>query len=229
MIDIVYPLIRSGSRIDDAELRYSLRSVVQNVRLPLGQVYLFGHRPRWIHDVVHVSMEDKADKAMNLREKYLRMTTMPELSDPFLLLDDDHLFLRPASEIPVHTRGMLADYQKEFRSTSYGRYLATTYRQLVKEKLPLRNYQIHYPMLIRKPILARAVAMMTGPMVMGSLYGNIVDGETVEITHDFRIRRSEHFSALQDGAFLSFPPILRPEWVTFLASRFPEPSRWEAA
>lgn len=227
-MDLVYPIKKGGSKIDDAELRYSLRSVALNLRLELGELYVFGHLPAWLHGAHHVEMTDRADKALNLREKYRRMCGTAELSDPFLLLDDDHMFLQPTSEIPLHTKGALLDLANQYRNTTHGRYLRAAYLRLRSEKLPTRNYQIHYPMIITKAILRGAVGIMNGPMVMGSLYGNIVDGPTVEIDHDFRVNRPDEFEARRIGPFMSLPPVLRPEWLAFLEQTFTEPSQWEA-
>lgn len=229
-IDLVYPLKAGGSRADDAELRYSLRSVVANVQLPLGRLFLFGHRPTWLtDDVVHVPMSDRGDKAINLREKYRAMCDTDEISDPFLLLDDDHTFLQPTTEIPLHTMGALKDLCDQYRGRMHGRYLLAAYQKLVREKLPTRSYQIHYPMLVDKATLARSVELMTAPMVMGSIYGNLVDGPTVEVAQDFRVNRPAQFEDRKGGAFVSFAPIMRPEWMRFLEERFPDPSPWETA
>lgn len=225
MIDIVYPIKQGGSRVNDLELRYSLRSVEACLRLPVRNLYIFGFMPGWLHGATNIAMRDVGDKANNLRAKYQKMCELEVLSDPFLLLDDDHIFLAPTAEIPLHTRGMLSEHTSQ--SGMYGTYLRNAYQVLLAAKLPTRNYQIHYPMLLAKGILARTVALMTKPMVMASIYGNLLDGPTRELGSDFRVRQPKDFVGLSAGPFLSFPPYLRPEWTKFLAQRFPTASRWE--
>jgi hypothetical protein len=230
VIDLVYPLKAGGSRLNDAELRWSLRSAAQHLQLPIGEVYLFGHRPEWLSGVIHVPMDDRGDKAENLKAKYRRMCDTVELSDPFLLLDDDHIFLAPTSEIPAHTRGPLAALCREYRGTAHGRYLQAALNALTEQGLPSRNYQIHYPMLIDKATLRRAVALMRRPMVMGSIYGNLVNGPTVEVTKDFRANNDADFRRLVDGPFMSLSPAVRariPELVKLLDRTFATPSPWE--
>jgi hypothetical protein len=229
VIDLVYPLRQGGSRLHDAELRYSLRSVEENLHMDLGRLFLFGHKPSWLYGAVHIRMEDTGDKANNLREKYRRMCALDELSDPFLLLDDDHLFLHPTTEVPLYTMGALLDLCNKYAGRVHGRYLSAAYRQLVRKGLPLRNYQIHHSMLIHKEPLRQAIALMTSPMVMGSIYGNIVNGPTVEVERDFRVNRQKDWLALKDGPFVSFSPVLLPEWYAFLKERFPQPTRYEQA
>jgi hypothetical protein len=157
------------------------------------------------------------------------MCTIAELSDPFLLLDDDHMFLQPTSEIVVHSKGQLVDLCNKYNGTVHGRYLRNAYNRLRAEHMPLINYQIHYPMLIEKKMLRASVALMNMPMVMGSIYGNLVDGPRVELKHDFRVNTMEDFKLMSEGPFMSLPPSQKPAWLKFLEDRFPTPSRWEAA
>lgn len=227
MIDLVYPLKENGSRLGDWELRYSLRSVERHLKLDLGRLWIFGYQPSWLSPDVHVRMVDKGDKAMNLRAKYARMVEHVDISDPFLLLDDDHIFLKDATIVPAVTKGVLVDLVRKYQGTAHGRYLRFCLDQLIALGLPTRNYQIHYPMLIEKAVLGRAVAAMRKPMVMGSIYGNMVNGPTEELKQDYRMNTEQEFLALKDGPFISLPPRSSPQAVAFVSSRFPAPSRWE--
>lgn len=228
-MDIVYPIKKGGSKSEDAELRYSLRSLERHLRVDVRDLFIFGYLPSWVRDAQHIPMEDRRDKAINLREKYRRMCSVGELSNPFLLLDDDHIFLRDTAEVPLHTNGELKDLVRKYIGTTHGRYLSAALRRLVHAKLPARNYQIHYPLLIHKETLASAVSMMRAPMVMGSIYGNLLDGPTVEVAHDFRVNTEEEFQQHSAGPFMSLPPRQRPDWLAFLTDRFQTPSRWEMA
>lgn len=229
MIDLVYPIKRGGSKSGDAELRYSLRSVSANLHLELRDLYIVGYQPKWLKDATNLPMTDTNDKAINLREKYRRMCITAELSDPFLLLDDDHMFLQPVSSIELHSKGMLIDLCKRYAGSIHGRYLRAAYDRLRAEKMPLVNYQIHYPMLIDKKMLRASVAMMNRPMVMGSIYGNLIDGPRTEIKTDYRVNTVAEFESRKEGPFMSLPPLQKPDWLAFLEKRFSEPSRWEAA
>ena len=177
-------------------------------------------------------MDDRRDKALNLMAKYRRMVGTDAISDPFLLLDDDHVFLRPTDAVPLHTRGMLVDFHREFRSTTYGRYLEACLGLLRSAGLPERNYQIHHPLLIHKAALRRATEIAGDrPTVMGSLYGNIVDGPTVEVARDFKLGRPHELDQLRDGPFVALTNLFVRDKATqaFLRQRLPAPSPWEAA
>lgn len=226
MIDIAYPLRSGGSLTGDSELRYSLRSVACFVRLPIGELRIFGYRPPWLRDAIVERMSDRADKALNLRAKYEAMVAS-DLSDPFLLLDDDHIFLAPTDAIPCHARGTLAAAAAEVKGSRYGRYMTAALDALVRADLPTRNYQIHYPILVAKDTLRQALALMTEPMVMASLYGNIQTGPTTEVGADFKLGLPRDLRKV--GAFVSLMngSTRYPEIRDLLAARLPDSSRWE--
>jgi hypothetical protein len=233
-VDLAYPL-REGGRPgnDDLEMRLSLRSIHKHLRLPLsGRVFLYGHRPRWLtENAVHVPMRDPSDKAMNLRAKYEAMVEDERLSDPFLLLDDDHVFLQETTSIamPV-SRQSLERLAAEYGGRTHGTYLRNCLEALRANGLSERNFQLHYPILVRKEVLALAVALMDRPMVMGSLYGNLQTGPRFETDRDFKCNGLNDWRRLRSGPFVSLSdsgmrrhPIRH--WVEGL---FPERSPWEA-
>lgn len=232
MIDLVYPLKRrKGSKTEDIELRFSLRSVARFLRMPVRNVYVVGHRPRWLTNVVHVEMgDDTGDKALNLQVKYRRMCEIPGLSDPFLLLDDDHIFLRPTSETPLHTKGMLTELCDEYDGRPYGIYLRNALTLLAARGLPRRNYQIHFPLLIDHAHLLDVLDMAGDtPVVMGSLYGNLVDGPTVEVERDFKLNGRVEFDRLMSGHFVSLSVwgMRYDRTKPLLQAALPEASPWE--
>ena len=103
-IDVVYPL-GTGSRWNDNELRYSLRSLEKNFP-DLGRVWIVGHRPAWLTGVVHVAMDDvhRHNKDANLIDKILA-ACRAGVSERFVRMSDDQVFLRPvrfADMKPLH-------------------------------------------------------------------------------------------------------------------------------
>lgn len=228
-LDIVYPLRAMGSRVQDLELRYSLRGVQTHLRMELGGLFLFGYLPTWVGDAKVIPGRDRSDKALNLLAKYQQMIDA-DTSDPFLLLDDDHVFLAPHAEIPLHTRGQLEEYRREFRSSSYGRYLANCLSILRAHGLAERNYQLHFPLLIHKATLARVLEIAGHtPTVMASLYGNMLAGATVEVARDFKLNKPKDLPAHHQAPLVSLSDgIVRDRTVQdFLRAALPDPSRWE--
>ena len=168
VMDIAYPVKHGASLMDDLEIFLSLRSVQQNLA-DVGRVFAFGHLPAYLRDVQHVPMDDGGDKARNLWAKYRAMIES-DLSDPFLLMDDDIFFLRPVSEHPLYYGGSLPALVEEHKDRAYGRYMAQTLNLLRTHGLPERNFQLHQPLLIDKRTLEMACDIAGDlPCVMGSL------------------------------------------------------------
>lgn len=240
-LDIVYPIKRGASRIDDLELFWSLRSVAQNLT-GVGRIVIFGSRPAYL-DVEEVAMPDDGDKALNLNAKYRAMVAS-DISDPFLLMDDDLFFLRSVSGHPLYYGGSLPALVEEHARRAYGQYMANTLALLRSHGLPERNFQIHQPLLIDKRTLAVAMEM-AGKVscVMGSLYGNInlARFPTQESSYDFRIAHPDQWGPILAGPHMSLgefydfriwdkkahtlEPVL--DVASWLADRFPDPSPWE--
>jgi len=93
-IDAVFAL-GTGSRLDDIELRYALRSIELHVE-NLGQVWVVGHRPAWLRGVRHLPAEDSLPtKDGNIIHKLRLACQQPELAEHFVFWSDDQLLLRP--------------------------------------------------------------------------------------------------------------------------------------
>lgn len=243
LIDLVYPLQQGASKADDMEIRYSLRSAATNLRVTLRYVHLVGHRPDWLR-VKHIPVaDDTGDKALNLIRKYRAMCDSPEISDPFLLLDDDHMFLAPTDDLRLRAKGSLEELANKLSAKKYGWYLLNALGLLREHGLPERCFQMHYPMLIHKATLRRALDIIGDtPATMGSVYGNLADQEVVEVAEDCRINNVIDYQRLRDAPFVSLgepsvltalhksptgPKLVRVHLARFLAERFPDPSPWE--
>lgn len=233
MIDLAYPLRKGASRLDDLEIRYSLRSIEANLQLEVGRLFLYGHRPDWLRAAELVRMQDGIDKALNLQRKYAAMCADDRLSDPFLLLDDDHIFLAPTDDIRLRTCGTLAHHLEIHSGGNYGRNGRNALALLRAHRLPERNYQPHYPMLIHKPILRQVLEIAAdAPVLMGSIYGNLApDQPSVEVIKDFKLFHMSEFERLRAGPFVSLNNnTMRYGRVRgWLEGMFSIPGRWETA
>lgn len=154
MIDVVYKL-GSGSIHNNIELRYSLRSL-KNF-LPLGKVYVVGFCPPWINkeNVIHVPAEDpyEVNKDGNLINKMILATTLPELSEGFVNMSDDQLFLQPVDYEEIKTPYIENKHYEQKEGQRIGRWqtrLLKT-RDLLKQKnLPFDCFESHLPCLLYK-------------------------------------------------------------------------------
>lgn len=176
-MDIVY-VCQAAER--NEPLRYSLRSLVN---LPHARVWFVGYKPKWVYGVQYVPTRQKGPKHANTWRNWLAMAGA-DLSDRFVLFNDDFFVTRPTTAIPALHQGTLAD-----RMAWYGQHRLTAYRQRaeytrrVLERAgrpgPYYSYELHTPMLMDRAVLARAVGWLdsnkTAPLELVSkrtFYGN---------------------------------------------------------
>ena len=142
-IDVMYPL-SSKSSWEDNELRYSLRSM-EKFFPEMGRVFVVGHRPPWLTNVVHLPAVDsyRHNKDANLITKVL-LACANGISDTFLRCSDDQCLLRLATVddlVPRH-----CGHVKCGRGGWWARFVSTC-RVLQSRNLPFLYYECHIPML----------------------------------------------------------------------------------
>ena len=206
VMDVVYP-VRPGVR--NEELRFSLRSL-QNI--PHGTVWLAGFRPPWVQGVEHIRVRQGASKYRNSTGNIRAACAHRDVSDRFILMNDDFFILRPVDTIPTFHRGpvaaVLADYvARHGAGGNYVRGMTDTLRLL--ENLgfdePL-SYELHTPMIIDKARMGEALRVGADIPVLHkrTLYGNwcrIGGEEAADVK-----ARSIHDRWDPDGLFLSTAP-----------------------
>ena len=104
MVDVVYPL-SNGSRHNDWELRYSLRSL-EKYALGLDRVFVVGHKPDWLTGVVHLPHHaPHANKDADIIHK-LRLACNSGISDRFIFASDDQCILQTVDlrSLPAYYR-----------------------------------------------------------------------------------------------------------------------------
>lgn len=164
MIDIVYPWKRSGTW----ELSRSI--MFANLNIEHRLIFVIGDDPKMGSGVVHIGYVDKSDPNTNIIHKALAACDNPMISDPFLLMSDDHFVLKPVAEWPFAQRGNM-----KVSRGPYGKILANTIAECQKRGLPILNYDCHRPMLIHKAPYKASYAGVKA-CVPKSLYGNTVGG-----------------------------------------------------
>lgn len=180
-MDYVY-ICRSG---ENEELRYSLRSVYKNA--PDGRVWLVGGKPGW-YSGDFIPVRPTSHKYNNARNNLQAIVTSSDISDDFVLMNDDFFVTKPIDSIQTYHGGLLSDKIKKYRSqpgaSSYTNMLMATYRTLRRRGVdaPL-DYELHVPMPMTKAGLS--VALKTN-VLWRSAYGNLhsVGGlQTVDVKY----------------------------------------------
>lgn len=176
-MDYVY-ICRSGN---NDELRYSLRSIEKN--MPKGRIWVVGHRPIWyIGDFIPV--DDIGGKFDNIVNCIKTVSENNDISDNFILMNDDFFALNPIDKLKNYHGGLLenkiARYKELRMAPKYIRLLELTLKQLKENGItnPI-DYDIHVPIIMNKTILKDAINLAFFPR---SAYGNLAKLEAIKIT-----------------------------------------------
>jgi hypothetical protein len=212
-VDIVYPL-GSGSKHDNLELRFSLRSIERYLH-DYRNIYIIGVKPKWLltgeflsddgtHKVIHIPFTDYKQRSENVFNKLMHISNMPDVTDDFLLMNDDFFFIhaRSAADYKFYYRGEIADWLKTAQHSAYKQTIENTYRALIKRGVTTYNYAVHKPLLIYRQ--AFTVLMddfdfrINGGYSVRSLYCNlrVVGGELIDDPKINRPRTEKHLGTI---------------------------------
>lgn len=231
-MDLVY-VVRPGER--NEELRYSLRAAAAN--LPHDRVFIVGHTPEWVRDVTSLQTIQGGTKYANSTRNVLTACCTDEISDPFILMNDDFFVTAPVQDIPALHRGpivdVIADYTR--RVSRPGPYLDGMQATLdllheLGYEQPF-SYELHVPLVIDKDLMRKAIEVATTAGLevphKRSLYGNLAQlgGQQVEDVKVIRtntVNIPEPFASTNDASFTT-------GWIgRRIAANYQKPSRYEA-
>lgn len=174
--DLVVP-VREG-RVNE-QLRYALRS--WSAHLPHGRVWLVGYRPAWVGGVEHIATRQAGStKYRNTTAAVRAACEHPDVSDDFLLVNDDMFIMRPVDGMPVLHRGRVRDVEAYYAARHpNGAYLAgmRETRELLAtlgHPEPL-SYELHVPLPVQRTQMLAALDAGRNIDVVHkrTLYGNL--------------------------------------------------------
>ena len=221
-MDIVY-VCREG---ENEELRYSIRSVVENLE-SCSKVWVVGSKPDW-YTGNFIPVENISDKFTNIRNCIKIACETDDISDDFVLMNDDFFILRKLNSVSLYHGGLLFNrYQTHtamMGPNGYAKLLLRTHEVLRKEGVaePL-NYDLHTPMVINK---TNMLSVVDQPYSIRSYYGNKfnIDGELLE---DVKLYNGRKTSTIDMSTFMSTEDRSFPVVKDYLEDLFPEPSIYE--
>jgi hypothetical protein len=232
--DLVYFLGR-GSPWDNNELRYSLRSAHAN--LPHRKVVVVGERPAWLTGVIHVPAPDRWEvKVRNTLAKLALAVQVPELSEEFVLMNDDFFTLRPVDRLPSYCLGTME------HQVSLGVPGDLEYRRLFEQGLAMLkkigvavplNYETHHPLPMDKQGVRNMLDLHGGAgsaYPFRSVYSNMHRAHLdVELTRDVKVRGVFQMPS-SDAAFASIDDATAKDGLfqAWCRMKWPEPSPYEA-
>lgn len=164
--DVVY-LVRSGHQ--NEELRHSLRSLAN---LPHGRVWLAGFQPRWTAEVGRIEVDQTAGKWANQQANLHAAASHPDVSDPFVLFNDDFFVMQPLEAVPVWHRGPFREIAPRYegRPGEYPRRIRATAAELGGDAL---SYDaIHVPMTLVKQQILDTLEDLADGLLFRSVHGN---------------------------------------------------------
>jgi hypothetical protein len=230
--DVVY-ICQTGEH--NEALRYSLRSLRN---LPHGRVWIVGYKPKWVDNVGYIPTVQRGPKHANTWRNWQAAAGHRELSDRFVLFNDDFFVTRPIDTVPDLHRGpldqMAAWYAKKRLIAYKERALQTSRLLRAAGRTDLLSYELHTPMNVVRSQLAQGLHWLdrhrTGPLENVSkrtFYGNMA-GLGGQQARDVKVQSSK--AGLPETAlpFLSSSPLswngLTGGWVR---RAFPDPSPYE--
>lgn len=224
-LDIVYFVKETPH---NEELRYSLRSV--DLNLPHKRVWIFGGCPTNIIPDVRVRVDQVSKtKWDNVHSMYKMVCENKEITDNFIMFNDDFFIMKPTDKIEPLYRCALDEHIKILEPTkpsAYSKLLRACRETLTGEPL---SYELHTPFIFNKKKLMGMLTSFPGQHCTRTMYGNIynIGGERA---NDVKIFNSSPTFNYKSSQFLSTDdPVININndiW-RWLQKQFPKKSRFE--
>ena len=230
-MDFVY-ICKSG---DNEELRYSIRSVVYS--FPDARVWLVGGKPDW-YSGNYIPVDQNHHKYINAINNLSALCNSEEISNEFVLMNDDFFIIKKIDGIDQFYNGLLSEkidkYTSITGSSMYIKKLILTNTRLIEQGiLKPYDYELHIPMVMQRNKLLPIIKKYPN-CLWRSMYGNIynVGGTQMEdvkvYTNPRHAARSNEitnnsiFLSTEDQAFKMMLDRL-------LLKMFPDKSKYEYA
>jgi len=155
MRDAVY-ILRNRSRDEYSELRYSIRTL-KNITGWSGKIFIVGGFPVWGQNMVWIPAQDRQqpcysiseNKQINALNKIRVACESDEISDDFILMNDDFFIIEPTN-IEYFQKGNLKDTVVEKEQFYHGsRYWCAMKRTAEEFDNPF-DFELHFPIIYNK-------------------------------------------------------------------------------
>lgn len=228
-VNVLY-ILGTGSHYHNFELKMSLRALEKNLS-GFDKVWLVGECPDWIQNVNHIPYPDDLSRPSdyNIMRKVSRACEEKELSENFFFINDDHIIMQPfdAPAFPYFCEPSLEKYIIRRNADTYAKRAINTLKYLKSKDLPVKHFDIHYPIIYNKSLflehVTNAVDWTREAYIIKSMYANTLKIEGVE-AKDYKIGRT---LPPEDVQCFSTTPRFRHNVQRYLLQNFKRPSRFE--
>jgi len=169
-MDFVY-ICKDG---DNEELRYSIRSVMAS--FPDAKVWVVGGKPSW-YTGNFIFIQQRSAKYINAINNLKTICSSEDISEEFVLMNDDFYIIEKIKSIETFHGGLLLDkinlYKKITSQSGYIHKLEKTLNKITDlGLLNILDYELHVPMVMEKEKL-KSVLRHGSEFLWRSMYGNI--------------------------------------------------------
>lgn len=174
MYDIVY-ILKNDINEDHEELRYSLRSVIQN--FPYKNIWFIGGCPDDIKPDHYIPVTQKGhNKWTKVRGCLEIVCKEPKISEDFWLFNDDFFVMHPVIDCPTAISGTMfkriQDLMWKNNLSTYAKELYIAKKALEDKKMDTLNYALHIPILINKEKALQTLQTFPNTPMFRCCYGN---------------------------------------------------------
>ena len=187
-LDVVYFV---KDKLMNEELRYSIRSVAKN--MSYNRIWIFGGCPQDIVPDVRIRVEQEGPTKWDKVHSMFEMAAKnKELTDDFILFNDDFFIMKPMDEITPLYRCSMKEYidiietKNRNRPNGYSLLLRECDGTLSRLRTTDLCYELHTPFVFNKEKLLKLLEEFPGHHCTRTMYGNIY-GIGGEKSHDVKI------------------------------------------
>ena len=191
-MDIVY-VLHNYIATNQEELRYSVRSLVN---YDYNRLWFAGGLPEGIvpDGAIHHQQIGNS-KWEKVRSTLLKVCSCPDISEDFILFNDDFFIMRPQGyqtyvlekDLEEHGKGIL---RRRGNHSRYAKNLVRLSKDLRAEGYPILSYAVHAPMAFNRQKLAAVLKKYPAMPMYRALYGNVYQVPATP-THDFKVHTLE--------------------------------------
>ena len=211
-----------------------MRSVEKN--MPHKRVWIFGGCPPNIVPDVRIRVEQQGKtKWDRVRNMFKMACENKELTDNFILFNDDFFIMQPTGRIDPMYRGTLEEYaaiiEKNFwnRQTSYTKILRECDAELERLGTTRFAYELHIPFIFNKERVLQIIQDYPNQHCTRTFYGNLYNIEG-EKRSDVKVFNDHPAFDYKESQFLSTDDsvvnINNNVW-RYIKKQFDKRSKWE--